>query len=435
MKKMLKTSALILALALTLALPAFAADEFLPDSNQKFQIDGVTQEFGAANYAGFTLAPLRVLCAALGVPDDDEHIQYVAQDKSVTIISADGATKLWLQQGNTAAWIEKDGVKTDVTLDCGVQNYEGSLYLPMRFIAEGLGNLVVYDSASRTVLIRTPESLAAVNAFLTPDPEAETPAKMQLALKGKVSDATEEADFTMDFKMDSTDVPNLTKFAAVTDPAELTVGDLLGLLKLKLALGMDMTYDGETGGLALYMDGEAIYFDLSGAMAGVDPSMDQPMKIDLAQFEALLVLGGVDPDMTLEELMTAMGGTSAEDYTAALAQTETLLKEIAARTFVEDNTVTMDLSFLYDPASGLIPSEATAGLTMSKYLMTITLDEETKLPSALTMEISMAVGADTLDVAVDAEITYDDAVEITVPAEIKDNAADLMEDLLGIPAN
>jgi hypothetical protein len=430
MKKMLKTSALILALALTLALPAFAADTFLPDSNQKFQIDGVTQEFGAANYAGFTLAPLRDLCAALGVPNDAEHIQYVAQNKSVTIVSEDGATKLWLQQGNAAAWVEKDGVKTDVTLDCGVQNHEGSLYLPVKFIAEGLGNVVVYDSASRTVLIRTPESLAAVNALLTPDPEAKRPAKMQIALTGKVSDATEEAGFTVDFKMDSTDVPNLAKFAAVTDPAALTVGDLLGLLKIKLALDVDITYDGETGGIQFYMDGTTLYLNADGELAETAPvSMELPAKMDLAQLEALLVLGGVDPDMTLEELMTAMDGSSV-DTAEMLALSERMMKEIAARMFIEDNTVTMDLSFLYDPAFGTVPPEAAAALTVSKYQMILTLDEETKLPSALTAEYSMTAGGNTVDVTVDAKVTYDETVEIAVPAEIKDNAIDLMEDLI-----
>ena len=98
----------------------------------------------------WTLLPLRELLVNLGVPDDEEHIVWDGQEKSVTVYKED--TKLYLKQGSRTAYVNE----APVQLDVAPVSYAGNqrFYIPLRFVSNTLGKKVVWDSPSNSVFIK-----------------------------------------------------------------------------------------------------------------------------------------------------------------------------------------------------------------------------------------------------------------------------------------
>lgn len=98
----------------------------------------------------WTLLPLRELLVNLGVPDDEEHIVWNGQEKSVTVYKED--TKLYLKQGSRTAYVNE----APVQLDAAPVSYAGNqrFYIPLRFVSNTLGKKVVWDSPSNSVFIK-----------------------------------------------------------------------------------------------------------------------------------------------------------------------------------------------------------------------------------------------------------------------------------------
>lgn len=97
---------------------------------------------------GRTLTPLRDLLVALGVPDDNDHIQWNPDKQSVTVIQKD--IQIELTAGNNILY--KNGQKF-AELDVPPKLVNERMFIPARAIAEALGHKVIYEAPTRTVLI------------------------------------------------------------------------------------------------------------------------------------------------------------------------------------------------------------------------------------------------------------------------------------------
>lgn len=109
---------------------------------------------------GRTMLPLRELLENLGVPNDDQHIIWNGQEKSVTAIK--DSTKLFMKVGGTAAKINNK----DVTIDAAPVNYKGRVYIPARFVAEAFNKVVVWDSLAGRIYIRDKTEFNQIKSML-----------------------------------------------------------------------------------------------------------------------------------------------------------------------------------------------------------------------------------------------------------------------------
>lgn len=99
---------------------------------------------------GSTFLPLRALAASLGIPNDDQHIIWNQQDKSVTLKSADDARTVFLSIGSLKGRVND----AEKTLNAAPVLYKNSTYIPLRFVADAMDMTVLWDAPTRTVYIR-----------------------------------------------------------------------------------------------------------------------------------------------------------------------------------------------------------------------------------------------------------------------------------------
>ena len=178
MKKLLVSAlAIILALA-PLSGEAFAAaaGKIIEVPDIKIIIDGKLTPYAdiPINIDGKNLLPLRELLASLGVENDDEHIRYDSEDKSVTIYKDE--TKIYMITGNKTAYVNDSPVELDVApafyvTDRG-NGKTGKVYIPLAFVSEALGKKVVWNGPSRTVLISDEEKYNRIKEILDKSEEA-----------------------------------------------------------------------------------------------------------------------------------------------------------------------------------------------------------------------------------------------------------------------
>ena len=370
----------ILLFCAPLTFSAVAAEPvFIPDSGQALTIDGAPRVYDlpVANYAGYTLLPLRSLVSDLGVPNDDEHIRYDAESRSVTLISADGRRTVWLQQGNTHAWRDEDGARTDISLDCPVQNHASRLFVPVRFVAQALGLTVGYDAESRTVLIRTPQSLDATRAAMALAPAEKPPlfaAEFSADFRLESVGSTASLQYTGLQKTDSTDAENILKS---TD------------IRMQWCAQTQVFSQYEVGG---------IHYDMTNGVL-TDPL---PSAWDALATELLADMLGASPWENIPE---------------------TLSEELALRLLVREGgapdeiVLCGELSSIYGP---------TAEMTVSGYWLELTVNSYTGFPVSLlatvTGQFSDRGAAVFLDGTMEITFTYDPALSVTIPPEVLDAA-------------
>lgn len=115
-----------------------------------------------------TMLPLREVLIKLGVQNDNQHIIWNDKERSITIIKDD--VKIYLKVGSTTAYVNN----TAITLDAEPVIYEKNnyTYIPVRFVAQTLGKAVVWDSYSRSVLIKDQKDFDEIKNILTSVNEA-----------------------------------------------------------------------------------------------------------------------------------------------------------------------------------------------------------------------------------------------------------------------
>ena len=131
-------------------MPTFAANSITELPNVKIVIDGQigTYKNIPISIKDRTLLPLKEILVNLGVQDDNEHIIWNANERSVTIIK--DSQKIFLKIDSNKATVNDK----ELILDANPVIYKDKTYIPVKFIAQSLGMKVVWDGSSRSVLIR-----------------------------------------------------------------------------------------------------------------------------------------------------------------------------------------------------------------------------------------------------------------------------------------
>jgi len=135
------------------------ADEIIETPEIRIIIDGkiATYTDVPLSMNQRTLLPLREILVDLGVQNDDEHISWNGDDKSVTIYKDN--IKIYLKIGSSIAYVND----RTVTLDTAPVGYKSQrVYIPARFVSQALGKRVVWDGITRTVLIRSEEEFNSI---------------------------------------------------------------------------------------------------------------------------------------------------------------------------------------------------------------------------------------------------------------------------------
>ncbi|MGE5613343.1 MAG: DUF6612 family protein [Bacillota bacterium] len=202
----MKVKLLLLTMLVMIFLPAgsvFAAEAVqapnpieVPDI--RIIMDGRLEQFEKVPVSvnNRTLLPFRELLVKLGVPNDDEHIIYNHAEKSVTVWY--GQTKIYLRIGQNEAFVNDE----PITLDVAPILYKNSTYVPLRFLAESMGKKVVWDGASRAVLICDAEKYNNIKQIM--DKSAKEMAKVKkYKLDMNVICNIESDDFSGDIAIDS----------------------------------------------------------------------------------------------------------------------------------------------------------------------------------------------------------------------------------------
>ena len=96
-----------------------------------------------------TMVPFRKIFNELGVVD--ENITYTSSEEPIT--AKKDNVEIIIQIGSTTAKKIENGVEKTITLDSAPVIIEGRTLVPLRFIAESLGNTVGWDSANATAVI------------------------------------------------------------------------------------------------------------------------------------------------------------------------------------------------------------------------------------------------------------------------------------------
>lgn len=170
MKKLLIMimAAVVMLSSLTGTVLGAEADTVKEAPDIKIVMDGAltTYKNVPVSINGSNLLPLRELLVKLGVPNDDDHIIYNSEDKSITIIY--GQTTILLKIGDNTAYVNGE----PLTLNAAPILYKNSTYIPIRFVAEALGKKVVWDGKTRTVLVCDEARFDSIQQLLTKSNEA-----------------------------------------------------------------------------------------------------------------------------------------------------------------------------------------------------------------------------------------------------------------------
>lgn len=162
--KKIHISIVICILVLVFAVSfASAKDSIAEVPDLKIVIDGKVsvQKDVAISVNQRTLLPIRELAAKLGVRDDDEHIIWNNKEKSVTLIK--DSTKIYLKLGEKTAYINDAPVELDVA-PVGYTN--SRVYIPFRFVAEALGQKVIWDGSTKSILISDEKEFVKVKEII-----------------------------------------------------------------------------------------------------------------------------------------------------------------------------------------------------------------------------------------------------------------------------
>ncbi len=126
--------------------PGSVAGQFKIDSNI-YEVNGVAKVMDAAPYvkAGRTYVPVKFLGLALGVAEKDIVWDAATQKATLTL----GDKKVELTIGSTSYSVNGEAK----TMDVAPEISNGRTMLPAKYVAEGLGFIVGWDPATKTVLV------------------------------------------------------------------------------------------------------------------------------------------------------------------------------------------------------------------------------------------------------------------------------------------
>lgn len=104
-----------------------------------------------ANKDQRTLIPIRFFAEKLGVPNDEEHIKWDQASQTATI--TDGTNIVEIPMGSKEIRVNGEKVLMDTVAE--VKNQR--IFIPARYLAEGLGAMVYWDQDAQTAVFMTQE--------------------------------------------------------------------------------------------------------------------------------------------------------------------------------------------------------------------------------------------------------------------------------------
>lgn len=170
MKRIIRIFALVMALSVLLTATSFADNGYgvTPTDRTKLhvRVNGYDVKFPDAqpyiDEAGRTMVPLRFATEALGAEVEWEQATRTA------IMTKNGIV-VKVSIGNNMVTIIENGATRQVQMDTTAVLKEGRTYVPIRYVAEGLGAYVDYSNSYRTVGIYqdvlTPAEIAKLHSY------------------------------------------------------------------------------------------------------------------------------------------------------------------------------------------------------------------------------------------------------------------------------
>lgn len=136
-------------LKVTITEPVLAREAILTIGSNYYILDGKTEISDASPYIknDRSFFPIRVMARALGVTD--ENIKWDAATQTVTLVKGSDTVEFTVGKKSY-----KHNGKT-LSMDVEAENVLGRVYLPARYVSEALGGEIVWDSATKTLTIRS----------------------------------------------------------------------------------------------------------------------------------------------------------------------------------------------------------------------------------------------------------------------------------------
>lgn len=195
-----KLVSLILLIVLTLALTpiCYAAGNISESPEIKININGQISSYTDVPIIvnGRSLLPLREILINLGIQNDNEHIIWDAQNNSVTVYK--DTLKLYLEVGNKVARVGDN----EEVLDTPPVIYKNRVYIPSRFVAQSLGEKVVWDKSMNMIIIRDEIEFNSVKRLLEKvETEMKSVTKFKSEKSGVLSIDKNNLKLTYDIKV------------------------------------------------------------------------------------------------------------------------------------------------------------------------------------------------------------------------------------------
>ncbi len=331
---------------------------------------------------GNTLLPLREFLVYLGVPDSSSNFKYDSKEKAVEVTYEQIEILLYI--GKTGAYINGE----PVTLNTAPVLYNNYTYIPARSVAEAFGKKVVWDGASRSILICAAEKYDVTKEILTKSNEA--------ALRAE--------RYKMDMAVEAVHASGLIK-----ENIEITAQSAVDKKDKKMQMDMLVKMSGLEFGTGVYFSSNASYnrslFD--GNWYRTVYTDDEYDRL----FEAQSTSPGVKE--TLCAGLSQVDGESGDEIT------------LSGDVYLAD----LYQSALAQQTKSL--GTDTVGLPdFDTFKLVLVLDKNTYLVKSMTMDVSSTQIDDGLTIKTDIGVSirygeYDGDFEVTVPEDVIKNAADI----------
>lgn len=482
-RTMLRALALGLTLTMSLALSAGALAAPAADGIS-VQLDGETLSFSDAApqvVEGRTFLPFRAIFEAMGA-----EVSYSASANTVSAQRGDITVTMAL--GGTLATVERNGIRSEITMDVAPFAEHNRTYVPVRFAAQAFGCVVGWDQDDQTVILVDARRAAetAVNtytytlldrlsermadyrqgAWATKGTAAGTvslsgvPILFDAAFEGVCSDSAKvEMSMGMDFDLNKF-VDLLETVGALQDPL-MSDADTARLESMRdMSMDLQMRGDLSTGLVYMLLEGtgaleesgipagtwlSANYNDLF-AQAGLGLSMQELMEFTGNLDMADLVCAGLS-GVPLSDRDTAYADIQARAAQAAALFADSAFTEVDGG-YVADatssrNGAELGLTLVLETGNGGIagysmslnfsvpaPDGSNTGLTGS---LTLAMDDQGSAQAQIQADIP---GTFSIDMDMDASYTPSDRAPQTAPpanAPIQ-SFYDLISANAGVPA-
>lgn len=344
-----------------------------------------------------TMLPLRAVLTYLGVANDDEHIIWNSDERSVTVIT--DTKTIWLQVDNTIARVNGEPLQLDVAPMIFSEN--DRTYIPARFISESLGKKVVWDGSTTTVLITEVERHNEILAIL----EA-----------SKATEPSENYALDIDYDLDMTT-------DGVASKAEMAVTMLIN--QQQNAMYMNM---------AMHMNDEAA--SDTETQVPVTFSMEMYQLPDYSYMKMSLFGEMWIKSPTAEDLETTMESSDTVDVEAFTLEANDI---VAAGLVIVDNPDedvihlkgNVYLEEMLADSLGMIGSDIDPSkIGVNQYYLDVSLERESYAFAAMDISVEMSMVDDegqAIEIIADITVSYDvleEGYEIVVPDKVLDAAVE-----------